>query len=489
VSGAGRVLATALFCVVGVVTTRAVSSGQFDTSSWLSEVEAVRPLIVMVEGRSPGSGIVIGRGPNHVYVATAAHVVKGTDTVPVALFGESQPRPARVVRRDASKEDIALLAVDARGFAGGDVDWERLGSAAAAVTGDPRAFALGRRPGTDQRWSFSDEPHRLYGLQTETERIHFQPQAGGSFSVGPGYSGGGLFDTCLQLIGMVLGVLGHGEAVDISRVLRLVEPWVSPDPYVRLLRPAAPCDRPPPRPSDFLIQQPLSAAVRLGLDGRHPVLVSYMRRVGPTLHQAANSRDPAVVFDSPNPFGWFRPLATESPLFPQADEGESDLHAIVRGLRLHVNCFTRARFKKVLADDFRFIPNGDVGLRIPLNVAPRTQGGSVAQVSLTVDAHRDIVWLHATAAPGDRASHVHMPPPRSLVSLLGGHCLLELRLDIAVQVSSDAAARIMDVLRAAQLHVGLRLTPRIDVLPLKNVAVFDRGTAVRFTAQIDRRLP
>jgi Trypsin-like peptidase domain len=464
--------------------------GQFDTAAWRIDVDAVRPLIVMVDSRRPGAGIVVGLGHHGLYVATAAHVVEEEQTVPVALYGDSQPRTARTLQRD-DKEDVALLAVDARNAALADIDWERLGNVSAAINGDPRGFALGQRAGTDQRWWISDEPHALHGVRDG--RIGFRIQAGG-FTLAPGYSGGGLFDTCLQLLGMVQGVRGQGEALEIERVLGLVDGWLAGERYVRLLKPAEPCDRPPAHPGDFIVQSPFGASVQIGLSGRHPIVSGYAGRVTPALQAAARRRDRDFVTESPAPFGSFRPIPRGSELFPRVsrragEEDESHLYSLIRGLRLHIDCFSRVKFEKILNDNFRFIPNGDIELRIPLNLVAGVAGTPPAPVDLTVDAHDNVVWLHSDMAPGDRLSQINLPPPRSVVSLLGGRCLLKLHLDTAVQVTGAVEALILDALQTARVHAGLVLTPRLPILPLRDVAVFDRGTAARFAASIDRRLP
>jgi S1-C subfamily serine protease len=104
-----------LFLLPGQIET--VSSADFSKAAQRAAVTAtVR--VVNAAQKVSGSGAVIGRKGKAVYLLTARHIVRGSDTVEVATFSAgSYPKPSRayrakVVATSDAAADLALLRLD-----------------------------------------------------------------------------------------------------------------------------------------------------------------------------------------------------------------------------------------------------------------------------------------------------------------------------------------------------------------------------------------
>jgi S1-C subfamily serine protease len=159
-----------------------------------------------------GSGFFVGeRG----LVVTAEHVVRGRSHVAVHAFGESDPRPAKVVYVDA-KADLAIL--------------QTLGPPRAPIAIPPEPPPLRVR----------DRVHAV-GYPIDAARMDPQSSDGIvagvlpdgrlqlSISVNPGNSGGPLVDAEERLIGMIIargnverGVHGIGVAVTLPKIVEAI---------------------------------------------------------------------------------------------------------------------------------------------------------------------------------------------------------------------------------------------------------------------------
>ena len=145
------------------------------------------------EGRSSGSGFVIGKGGS---IVTNAHVVAGASTVRVR-FGDRKTARARVAGSDPST-DIALLLVDPDGL---DLRPLELGSSKNVRVGDP-TVAIGNPFGLDRTLTT--------GVISALQRSIPSLQAGFTINnviqtdaaLNPGNSGGPLIDARGKVIGV-----------------------------------------------------------------------------------------------------------------------------------------------------------------------------------------------------------------------------------------------------------------------------------------------
>ena len=145
------------------------------------------------QGRSTGSGFVIGKGGS---IVTNAHVVEGASSVTVR-FGDRRTAQARVAGRDPSS-DLALLLVDPNGL---DLKPLELGSSKGVQVGDP-TVAIGNPFGLDRTLTT--------GVVSALQRSIPSLQPGFTINnviqtdaaINPGNSGGPLIDARGRVIGV-----------------------------------------------------------------------------------------------------------------------------------------------------------------------------------------------------------------------------------------------------------------------------------------------
>ena len=160
----------------------------------LAEVtQSASPFAPSQQGRSTGSGFVIGKGGS---IVTNAHVVEGATSVRVR-FGDSKTARARVAGLDPST-DLALLLVDPDGL---DLSPLELGSSKNVQVGDP-TVAIGNPFGLDRTLTT--------GVVSALQRSIPSLQPGFTINnviqtdaaINPGNSGGPLIDARGKVIGV-----------------------------------------------------------------------------------------------------------------------------------------------------------------------------------------------------------------------------------------------------------------------------------------------
>lgn len=187
------------------------------------EWRPAKSAVVMIDGTlggvpTSGAGIVFGHGSDRIYVVTARHVVWDRDTAASQVkvrfhFLPGEEYDARVLADSDVELDLAVLSVG--GVAASGIPAQ---SIALGVLGRPgqlrrgaSLYPIGYPEG--RRWSM---PIRPDGFDTMTgSRIIFQTSV-----IRPGHSGGGLFDACKNLVGiLMLSSPPDGEALSIDPAL------------------------------------------------------------------------------------------------------------------------------------------------------------------------------------------------------------------------------------------------------------------------------
>jgi len=180
-----------------------------------------------------GTGVVFAATAEHLYVVTAAHVVRaqGRSANDIELqFGEGKPLVHARLGQFDTDLDIAVLIVDQPRKAGVSIDslpFDRL-AAGTARRGD-HVFMMGRR---GERLSVNVTPDRISSVSDRTIAIET------NFIV-KGFSGGALFDDRWQLLGMIVSDdPPEGAARPMAAILSKLKQWgLSPDlrvPHVRV---------------------------------------------------------------------------------------------------------------------------------------------------------------------------------------------------------------------------------------------------------------
>ena len=140
-----------------------------------------------------GSGVIIAAEGNKVYILTNNHVVSGTNTISVTT-SDGTKYPATLIGTD-STTDIAVISIEASGLSVakiGDSDALKVGDAIIAI-GNP----LGSLGGTVTEGIVSalNRDITINGQSMNLLQI--------SAAVNPGNSGGGLFNSFGELVGIV----------------------------------------------------------------------------------------------------------------------------------------------------------------------------------------------------------------------------------------------------------------------------------------------
>jgi S1-C subfamily serine protease len=182
---------------------------------------------------SYGAGIIVGTDGNSLYIATAGHVVQGGPGAPMVwvAFAAGDSARATVVLPRGPELDLAVLQVTVdpahreRWIPG---SWDRVGNVRALRSDDPVSPV-----GCPQQvcWEAPAPADRVVGK--DPLGILFQ-----SYFVGPGSSGGALFNQYWEVVGMVThDDPPRGEALRIDEVLDRVRASKLP---VSLQRPSVP---------------------------------------------------------------------------------------------------------------------------------------------------------------------------------------------------------------------------------------------------------
>jgi alpha-tubulin suppressor-like RCC1 family protein len=192
---------------------------QFDGSSTLS---------------GGGTGVVFAATPEHLYVVTAAHVVRAqghsADDIELQL-AEGKPLVRARLGQFDTDLDIAVLIVDQPRKAGVNIDnlpFDHLAAAGTARRGD-QVFMIGRR---GERLSVNVTPDRISSITDRTIAIET------NFIV-KGFSGGPLFGDRWQLLGMIVSDdPPEGTARPMPAILSKLKQWGLPIdlrvPHVRV---------------------------------------------------------------------------------------------------------------------------------------------------------------------------------------------------------------------------------------------------------------
>lgn len=172
---------------------------QFD-GRWFAPVN---PRQQTVEGL--GSGFIIS---SNGYLLTNYHVVEGTDSIKVRLYGSEESYNAEIVGSDA-EQDLAVLKIDA----GQELPIMTLGNSDSTSAGD-WAIAIGNPYGLDHTVtvgviSAKERPMTIEG-QTYTSLL--QTDA----SINPGNSGGPLLNINGEVIGINTAVNTEGQGLGFA---------------------------------------------------------------------------------------------------------------------------------------------------------------------------------------------------------------------------------------------------------------------------------
>jgi hypothetical protein len=228
---------------IGALGVALAVAGLVGTASALGPdpAEQARHLIVMLTARYGddevvGAGILVGTGPDRLYVATANHVVRSGGRVPADIHVQfrslpGERFPARLGEHRDDALDLTVLVVpDVRrhNIPVEQIPFDRLGAPETLQKGAgvfPLGYARGRA------WYSPVRPDTMTGPPAG-DRLVFE-----SSFIARGHSGGGLFTEGWELVGMIeADEPPEGRALSITRILARLQEWG----YPVSLRPAAP---------------------------------------------------------------------------------------------------------------------------------------------------------------------------------------------------------------------------------------------------------
>jgi hypothetical protein len=203
-------------------------------------LENEKDLVVMVRGtigesRQEGAGVIVGSDRDGLIIATADHVVRDGDQPVTGLtvrfrWKPEQEVPAallanRIARSEASKSkiyDLAVLRVAKSAVPPFDLDLlplDQVGDATELKRGADLSF-VGYPQG--KAWYQNVSPARF--AEVDGELLSFETDA-----LLPGYSGGALLDSNLQLIGLIIETEGtFGTALDFGAIIATIKAWKIP---------------------------------------------------------------------------------------------------------------------------------------------------------------------------------------------------------------------------------------------------------------------
>lgn len=184
------------------------------------------------EGKSSGTGFIIGQKGDEILLVTNNHVVDGTDSVTVTFFDDKSAE-ARIKGTD-SYYDLAIISVDA-----GKLDSDTLKKIRIAVIGDSDNMLVGSMAvaiGNSMGYGQSTTVGYIGGLNRKVtvdgiDRILLQTDA----AINPGNSGGPLLNIYGEVIGInsvkfaSAEVEGMGYAIPMSVAIPIINELMNRD--------------------------------------------------------------------------------------------------------------------------------------------------------------------------------------------------------------------------------------------------------------------
>jgi len=188
--------------------------------------EAAKNLVVLVEGQLrdgpvAGAGLLVGYDDGRLLIATANHVVRsaGTDATDLTVRLRSAPDaavPAQLLKQADASLDLAVLSVAPGNVRPEALTWRRLGDSTTIERRDA-IHHVGFPAGRPWRSNLTAE---RFGERVGDD-LYFE-----SASIGPGDSGGGLFNDRWELLGMMLADSPpEGRALRIEKILGQLRAW------------------------------------------------------------------------------------------------------------------------------------------------------------------------------------------------------------------------------------------------------------------------
>jgi alpha-tubulin suppressor-like RCC1 family protein len=211
--------------------------GAMASATWAQGSEQAREeaahIVVVVrcqfgsEDPEIGAGIIVGKGNDRLYVATANHVVRHgkqeAANIRIQLRSlPGDPVPAKLLADFDAKKDLAVLTIvglSEHGLNKLMLPFDRLGDAAAIHRGDP-VFSLGHPQG--KKWAVNVLPDPVSSGDATT--LTFQ-----SSYVTAGHSGGALLNDRSEIVGLLLKVQPpEATARRMDDVLQQLRNWGYP---------------------------------------------------------------------------------------------------------------------------------------------------------------------------------------------------------------------------------------------------------------------
>ena len=171
-----------------------------------------------------GAGVIVGRGPTRVYVATANHVIRSGPRVAKSVRATFKGLPgetfaARILEHADPVLDLAVLTISDPEALGQKSNPRILGESVSLRRGD-KVWAMGYPQG--RPWYSRPTPDAVQ--RNEVDSIRFD-----SPFIAAGYSGGGLFNGGGLLVGLIKqDSPPEGVAIPFDRVIAKLKEWNYP---------------------------------------------------------------------------------------------------------------------------------------------------------------------------------------------------------------------------------------------------------------------
>jgi tetratricopeptide (TPR) repeat protein len=194
--------------------------------------EKIKPLIVMITSQIEseshiGAGIIFGQSNNRLYIVTANHVVRrglqeAKDVRVQFKWLPGEKLEAKLLEHADSTLDLAVIAVkeaDKLGIPANTLRFDQLGDTSALKRED-FVYLIGNPQG--KNWRITVSPDKV--TEKLNDSISFE-----SLHNAPGFSGGGLLNESLQLVGMIkTDDSVDGKAVNMQSALDTLTHWGYP---------------------------------------------------------------------------------------------------------------------------------------------------------------------------------------------------------------------------------------------------------------------
>jgi hypothetical protein len=240
-------------------------AGNVDTAEPLSSEEEVKRLVVMVEGKfgadkNIGAGILFGASNDHLYIATANHIVRRggqkLQELQVKLIWLEKPIKADLMQEVDESLDLAVLRIAGLKKLGTNVilPFDRWQDPSELKRGQ-EVLSLGNPQG--RSWHLSVKPDTF--SERNGHRLYYE-----SNTISPGHSGGALLADW-KIAGMILNdVPPNGEAVTITMILETLRKFKYP---VQLGAPRTPASFASISAFNSIIAEDLKFTCGLGANG------------------------------------------------------------------------------------------------------------------------------------------------------------------------------------------------------------------------------